>query len=511
MARAASARDAVTALLARLLDAHPLQLTVVLTLRTDFEPQFDRSALAPLWKDARFVVPPMSRADLKAVIEQPASARVLYFDPPALVETLLDDVVNTPGGLPLLSFALSEMFGRYVARQSADRALTAADYDAIGGVAGALRARADAEHDALDDEHRAAMRRLMLRMVSGGGGSLVKRRVSDAELEFADPAERARVHEVLRRLTEARLVVEGTDTDGAGYAEPAHDALVRGWSRLDRLDSRRECRAVPLTTRQKLAATALEWSGAADRAARRGLLWSDSVRSAMLAPLVRQRAPWLNAPELAFATESVRGWRNARRLGIVVSLVIVVLGVASLIFGVQARRSAAEALVQQQAATAAAALAQEEEARAEAEATRAGLEKQRAVRSLFSSLNLYMSNGNAGSVCVYPGCVEAPPGDGDDEAWFSIGRLPESVPNLWAPTGHESREFIVARDYGAGHVLVYAQDGLTRDDEVRGLGADNLTFAENALRWLDRTEVADGCPEGTTIVYWPGTFLQPAR
>ena len=45
MARAASARDAVMALLARLLDAHPLQLTVVLTLRTDFEPQFDRSAL----------------------------------------------------------------------------------------------------------------------------------------------------------------------------------------------------------------------------------------------------------------------------------------------------------------------------------------------------------------------------------------------------------------------------------------------------------------------------------
>ena len=66
----------------------------------------------------------MGRADLKAVIEQPASARVLYFDPPALVETLLDDVVNTPGGLPLLSFALSEMFGRYLARQAADRALT---------------------------------------------------------------------------------------------------------------------------------------------------------------------------------------------------------------------------------------------------------------------------------------------------------------------------------------------------------------------------------------------------
>ena len=233
----------------------------------------------------------------------------------------------------------------------------------------------------------------------------------------------------------------------------------------------------------------------------------------MLAPLVRQRAPWLNAPELAFATESVRGRRNARRAAASPSRSSSPSSASpALIFGVQARRSAAEALVQQQAATEAAAQAQEEEARAEAEATRAGLEKQRAVRSLFSSLKLYMSNGNAGSVCVYPGCVEAPPGDGDDEAWFSIGRLPESVPNLWAPTGHESREFIVARDYGAGHVLVYAQDGLTRDDEVRGLGADNLTFAENALRWLDRAEVAEGCPDGRRrSSIWPGTFLQPGQ
>jgi hypothetical protein len=507
MARAASAHAAVTALLAQLLDAHPLQLTVVLTLRTDFEPQFDRSALSAAWAQGRFVVPPMSRADLKAIIEQPASARVLYFEPPGLVESLLDDVVNTPGGLPLLSFALSEMFGRYVSRQASDRALTKADYDAIGGVVGALRARADAEHDALDDAHRAAMQRLMLRMVSGGAGSLVKRRVSDAELEFADAAEGHRVHGVLRRLTDARLLVEGKDTDGEGYAEPAHDALVRGWGRLIGWLHDVNADAVPLATRQKLAVAALEWARVGDGTARRGLLWSDSARSAMLAPLVRHRAPWLNAPELAFATASVRRRRNTRWATAAVTVAIAALGLVSAIFGVQARRSAAEAQVQEQAAREAAARAEDEGARAEAEATRAGLEKQRAVRSLFSSLRLFMSNGNAGSVCVYPGCVDAPPGDGDDEAWFSIGRLPDEVPNLWAPDGHESRDFIVARDYGAGHVLVYAQDGLTRDDEVRGHGADNLTFAENAVRWLDGGSAREGCAAPTTIVFWPGTFL----
>ena len=37
---------------------------------------------------------------------------------------------------------------------------------------------------------------------------------------------------VLRRLTEARLVVEGKETDDQPYIEPAHDELVRGWDRL---------------------------------------------------------------------------------------------------------------------------------------------------------------------------------------------------------------------------------------------------------------------------------------
>ena len=510
MARAATARDAVTALLARLLDQHPLQLTIVLTLRTDFEPQFDRSALAPLWAEARYVVPPLSRADLKAIIEQPASARVLYFDPPSLVETLLDDVVNTPGGLPLLSFALSEMFGRYLSRQAADRALMRADYDAIGGVVGALRARADAEFDALDSAHQEAMRHLMLRMVSGGAGSLAKRRVSDAELAFTDPAQGARVQDVLARLTAARLVVEGTESDGTGYAEPAHDALVRGWGRLVGWIHEVNDDAVPLATRQKLAGAALEWA-AAEGAAKPGLVWSDPVRSAMLAPLVRGRAPWLNAPELAFATASVRSRRNARRVSLAVTAAIAVLGVASLLFGVQARRNAADARSQQLAATAAASRAEAEEARAEAEAARAGLEKQRAVRSLFSSLRLFMSNGNAGSLCVFPWCTNAPPGDGNREAWFSIARLPESVENLWAPSGEESRDFAVARDYGEGHLLVYAQDGLTRDDEVRVPGADNLIFAENALRWLSRDDTPGRCAATTTIVVWDGTFVRASQ
>lgn len=506
MARAAADREAVTALLARLMDAHPERFRVVLTLRTDFEPQFDRSALRARWSEARFVVPPMTRADLKAVIEQPAAKRVLYFDPPALVETLLDDVVNTPGGLPLLSFALSEMYVRYVTRQSADRAVTRADYDALGGVVGALRSRADAEYEALDEAHRASMKRLMLRMVSGGTASLAKRRVSDAELDFPEAAETARVHAVLKRLTEARLVVEGKEADGESYAEPAHDALVRAWGRLIRWIHEASADAIPLVTRQKLAAAALEWHKTADRAARRGLLWSDTVRSALLSPVVRERAAWLNAPELAFAERSVRGRRNARLAAIATTIAIAALGVASLIFGLSATRNAEEARlrgeearVRGEEAVAAAARAAEEAARAEAE-------KVRTVRSMFASLAIYLE-GNAGAVCVRPTCPDAPAADGG--AWTSVSRVPESVVNH-AEVPSPSRDFIAVREYGAGHVLIHAHDGLMTDGDFR-IGADNVVFAENALRWLATTGARAGCAAGTTILFWEGTYLTRAN
>ena len=511
MVRAADDRDAALALLARLLEAFPLQLTLVLTLRTDFEPEFERSALGTGWKDARFVVPPMSRADLKAVIEQPASARVLYFDPATLVDDLLDEVVSTPGGLPLLSFALSEMFRHYLGRQSSDRALTRADFDAIGGVAGALRTRAEAEFAALDEAHRESMQHLMLRMAAGSAGSLVKRRVSDAELTFADPAQGARTQAVLRRLTEARLVVEGRESGGDGYAEPAHDALVRGWTRLIRWIQDADRDAFPLALRQKLAGVALEWHAEPAGTGRDALLWSDAARSAQLAPLLQPRASWMNAPELAFAERSLRGRRRARLATVAITIGMAALAAASLVFAVQSRRNAAEARTQQAAAEDAAARARQEEARAASEADRAQAEKARAVRSLFSSLQLSLSQGNAGSLCLYPFCTSAPPGDGDDEAWFSLGRIPDDVENLWAPEGEESRDFIAARDYGDGHVLVYAHDGLTRDDEITRRGADNLTFAENALRWLDGAGTPEGCPAATIIAFWPGTFLQPSQ
>jgi WD40 repeat protein len=345
MALHAAERDTFLQILASFLERHPAQGRVVLTLRSDFEPQLDQTALARWWRESRFVVAPLSRAELREVIERPATVRVLYFDPPTLVDALIDEVVATPGGLPLLSFALSEMYLSRLSRAAeglGDRALDTRAFDEVGGVLGALRSRANMVYDALDLASRETMRRLALRMVSGDAMTLTRRRVPLTELVYDDQAENARIDAVRDELVEARLVVRGSEPDGRSYVEPAHDALVTAWDRLVSWVREATEEAVPLVTRQKLAASASEWRGAPKRAAA-GLLWSDAARNALLDPLVRQRARWLNRDELAFAKASVR--RRRLRLAAILgaAAVVAVLGAASGLLGVRAARAAGRA------------------------------------------------------------------------------------------------------------------------------------------------------------------------
>ncbi|MEM7016856.1 MAG: caspase family protein [Pseudomonadota bacterium] len=78
---------------------------LILTLRNDFEPQLSIYFPAEEWQAARFFITPMTQDELREVIEGPASVQVLYFDPPDLVDTLINEVVQTPGALPRSTLA----------------------------------------------------------------------------------------------------------------------------------------------------------------------------------------------------------------------------------------------------------------------------------------------------------------------------------------------------------------------------------------------------------------------
>jgi hypothetical protein len=442
---------------------------VIITVRSDFEPQLSGGALQSIWTAGRCTVPAFSLEELKEVVVMPTIQEVLIFDPPELVDEIVGEVVQAPGALPLLSYALSELYEAYRTSGRQDRTLRKADYDRLGGVMGALRTKADALYRSLPPPHQATMRKIILRMVSAEG-ALASRRLPMAELDYS-PDENPRVSDVIERLVDARLVVKGDD-----YIEPAHDALVRAWKTLH--DWIHAVGRDILILGERLGPEAEAFGQSGDNS----LLWNKNPNLAVAARALASPEHGFNAREVAFIRKSVaRNRRKTRIAWAMTAATVLVLAVLSL-----------WALI--------------ERGTAQLSAEQAESEKNRALRALFSGLGLNMQMGQPGSVCAYGLCEEAPPGDEDQTAWLSIGRLPDTMPQSFDQPS-VSRDFAVARQFGDGHVVVYAHDGVTQDSEIIP-GSDNLVFAENALRWLTPLTEEEGCAQSrTTIVLWEGTYV----
>ena len=169
----------------------------------------------------------MNREELRAAIVRPAENAKVSFEP-GLVETLLDDVENKPGSLPLLQFALREMWGR-----QEKRTITRKSYDAIGGVPGAVARRAEAifaqfTGDGANTQMEKDFQRLFTRLVTPGEGQEDTRRVAERR-ELGD-----QVWALAQRLAGEgnRLVVTNALAPSHETAEVVYEALIRHWPKL---------------------------------------------------------------------------------------------------------------------------------------------------------------------------------------------------------------------------------------------------------------------------------------
>ncbi len=189
---------------------------VLVSLRADF---YGRLASYPrfgeLVSGSHALVGPMDRAELARAIERPAARAGLELER-GLADALVSDVAGEPGGLPLLSTTLLELW-----RERDDQALRYDSYRTSGGVRGAVARLAEAAYTQLGDTERRIARGVMLRLAGGEDGTLARRRVPLRELERIEGAA-----PVLAALTDARLL-----TVSEGEIELSHEALLREWPR----------------------------------------------------------------------------------------------------------------------------------------------------------------------------------------------------------------------------------------------------------------------------------------
>lgn len=298
-------REQFQKLIKNALNQYPQNIHIVVTLRLDFEAQFQNSILKDFWNnDSRFVVPPMTQDEFREAIEKPALEKVVYFEPPSLVEELINEVVQMPGALPLLSFTLSELYLKYLSKRRDNRALKKEDYEELGRVVGSLTKRAKQEFDKLVAENPAfenTVRRVMLRMISLQGGELARHQVPKSELVYLDEEENKRVQTVIKRFSEARLIVEGSNSQGEPYVEPAHDALVHGWNELLTWKINQE---ENLTLQQRLTPAANDWLA---QGRPESYLWNTNPRLDLLQEVINNSEDnWLNQLETEFIKCSIR-------------------------------------------------------------------------------------------------------------------------------------------------------------------------------------------------------------
>lgn len=296
---------------------------VLLTLRADFyDRPFAYPALGRLIQQQQCAVLPMSLDELREVIERPAllpDVRLTFDED--LVGDLLFDMRGQPGALPLLEFALSQLF-----HHRRGHRLTRYAYQEIGGVRGALSQHAETTYaDLPSEEHRRLARTLFLRLVQPGarGQEPLRRRADASEFVLEGAAQTRMLRQVIDAFTAARLITSAR-VMGTSALEISHEALLREWPRLARWI--REARE-DMQLQQAISHDVREWEL---RGKPRDRLYRGSQLKESLAWQERNTA---SGAEAAFLRASLkRRTRSRINLALASLLLLAILVPAGLIF-----------------------------------------------------------------------------------------------------------------------------------------------------------------------------------
>ena len=176
-----------------------------------------------------YIVKSLGIEELPEAIEKPAELHGVKFER-GLVSQIAQDVAGQPGALPLLQYALKELWRVCIEKpEFPEPLLTRKGYEDIGGVQGALENRANVIYQSLSDGDRLFVRKLFMELVQLGEGSEVTRRRVDWDRLRAIADSPEQLERVIGLLAGAhqRLIIVDENT-----VEVAHEALLCRWKLL---------------------------------------------------------------------------------------------------------------------------------------------------------------------------------------------------------------------------------------------------------------------------------------
>jgi len=231
---------------------------VLATLRSDFYPRCEESPLLMHLKqgDGQYHLEPPDEVQLGQMIRLPAAAAGLLFEEDHKTGERLDDLlrdaaVKSPSALPLLEFALEELYER---RDPNEGLLKLDSYHELGGVEGALGQRAEESFQQAGESARESFDLIFRQLVTigeGEGEPAVRRRARKSEVEA-----NAGSRDLIARLTADRLLVADRTEEGVLVIGLAHEAMLASWPRLaEWVESNRQS----LSIRAQVAIDVARW------------------------------------------------------------------------------------------------------------------------------------------------------------------------------------------------------------------------------------------------------------
>lgn len=197
--------------------------TIVLTLRADFYSYaLSYRPFSDALQGAVQNLGPMNMKELRRVIEEPAKKMQIGLEA-GLTNQLIDEIDQQPGHLPLLEFALTQLWSK-----QQNRLLTHQAYQEIGGVEEALANHAEAVYAQLTEADRQRAQQIFIQLVRLGDDTEATRRLTTRE------EVRLENWDLVTRLASSRLVVTNRNESTAEETvEIVHEALIRSWGRLE--------------------------------------------------------------------------------------------------------------------------------------------------------------------------------------------------------------------------------------------------------------------------------------